>query len=125
MEPMATALTMKSAGLLRILAMGAVLLIAANAYLYRSLPSARTDNSSAPPLISATANRAEPGQIQKSAALSKAIRPLPFKWSPVESSDYNEYMANLQQMGFPQELVREIIIADVNNLYAPREDPLK
>jgi hypothetical protein len=34
-------------------------------------------------------------------------------------------MANLRQLGFPQELVREIITADVNKLYAPREDALK
>jgi hypothetical protein len=34
-------------------------------------------------------------------------------------------MANLGKLGFPQELVREIITADVNKLYAPREDALK
>src|SRR6266542_1185510 len=114
---------MKSAGPIRTLATGAVLLIVANAYVYRSLPSTRIDNSSAPPSISTKANSAQPGQIQKprTPVLSKAIRPPQFKWSPVESSDYNEYMANLRELGFPQELVREIIIADVNNLYAPRE----
>jgi len=118
---------MKSAVLIRSLAVIAVLLIGANGYVYRPWPSARIDTSSAPPSDATNADTGGPGQIQKSRspALSQAIRPPPFKWSPVESSDYNEYMANLRELGFPQELVREIIIADVNNLYAPREDPLK
>ncbi len=118
---------MKSAVLIRSLAVIAVLLIGANGYVYRPWPSARIDTSSAPPSDATNADTGGPGQIQKSRspALSQAVRPPPFKWSRVESSDYNEYMANLRQLGFPRELVREIIIADVNKLYAPREDALK
>lgn len=49
----------------------------------------------------------------------------PFEWAPIESSDYTVYMANLRHLGFPEELVREIIVADVNKLYGPREAALK
>ena len=48
-----------------------------------------------------------------------------FAWSPVESSDYKEYIKNLRILSFPEELIRELIISDVNKLYAPREEPLK
>ena len=47
------------------------------------------------------------------------------KWDNMESADYKAYIENLRHVGFPEELIREIIIADVNKMYAPREEPLK
>jgi hypothetical protein len=46
-------------------------------------------------------------------------------WDKMETADYKAYIANLRRVGFPEELIREIIIADVNKLYADREEPLK
>lgn len=43
-----------------------------------------------------------------------------FRWKSVESSDYKFYISNLRGIGCPEETVRDIIIADVNKLYAPR-----
>ena len=43
-----------------------------------------------------------------------------FRWAKVESADYKIYIANLREIGCPEETVRDIIIADVNKLYAPR-----
>ncbi len=47
------------------------------------------------------------------------------RWDNMESSDYKGYIANLRHVGFPEELIREIIIADVNKMYAEREELLK
>ncbi len=41
-------------------------------------------------------------------------------WSHVESSDYPTYIANLRSIGCPEQTIRDIIIADVNSLYARR-----
>src|SRR5688572_5187464 len=43
-----------------------------------------------------------------------------FRWVSVESDDYRQYIANLRQVRCPEETVRDIIIADVNKLFAGR-----
>ena len=43
-----------------------------------------------------------------------------FSWSNVESPDYRDYIAKLRSIGCPEETIRDIIIADVNKLYAGR-----
>src|SRR5688572_24642317 len=48
-----------------------------------------------------------------------------FHWRDVESADYKEYIAKLRDIYCPEETIRDIIIADVNKLYAPREAALK
>lgn len=49
----------------------------------------------------------------------------PFEWEPIESADYKTYIANLRKLGFPEELVQAVIIADIDKLYAPREAPFR
>jgi LysM repeat protein len=41
-------------------------------------------------------------------------------WSHVESPDYPTYITNLRSIGCPEQTIRDIIIADVNALYARR-----
>ena len=43
-----------------------------------------------------------------------------FSWREVESADYPAYIENLRGIGCPEQTVRDIIIADVNQLYAKR-----
>jgi hypothetical protein len=43
-----------------------------------------------------------------------------FSWREVESPDYPTYIANLRNIGCPEQTIRDIIIADVNALYARR-----
>ncbi len=43
-----------------------------------------------------------------------------FTWQEVESDDYPTYIANLRDIGCPEQTIRDIIIADVNALYAKR-----
>jgi len=41
-----------------------------------------------------------------------------FSWQEVESSDYPTFIANLRSINCPEQTIRDIIIADVNGLYA-------
>src|SRR5438128_434978 len=41
-----------------------------------------------------------------------------FSWQELEAADYPTYIANLRQIGCPEQTIRDIIIADVNALYA-------
>ncbi|HZV35964.1 MAG TPA: hypothetical protein VFB72_15420, partial [Verrucomicrobiae bacterium] len=41
-----------------------------------------------------------------------------FSWQEIESADYPAYIANLRAIGCPEPTIRDIIVADVNQLYA-------
>src|SRR5262245_12164353 len=43
-----------------------------------------------------------------------------FQWSHIESQDYRTYIANLRSIGCPGQTIRDIIVADVHGLDAPR-----
>jgi hypothetical protein len=43
-----------------------------------------------------------------------------FTWAEVESPDYPTYIANLRGIGCPEQTIRDIIIAEVNGLFAKR-----
>src|SRR5512133_2237834 len=43
-----------------------------------------------------------------------------FSWHELESADYPTYIANLRDIGCPEQTIRDIIIADVNALFAKR-----
>lgn len=47
-----------------------------------------------------------------------------FDWRLVESEDYRRYIANLRAIGCPEETIRDIIVADVNELYESRRKKL-
>lgn len=43
-----------------------------------------------------------------------------FSWRQLESEDYKTYIARLRAIGCPEETIRDLIMADVDNLLAPR-----
>ena len=43
-----------------------------------------------------------------------------FHWGSIESEDYRQFIENMRAIGLPEETIRDIIIADVNKLYASR-----
>jgi RNA polymerase sigma factor (sigma-70 family) len=47
-----------------------------------------------------------------------------FRWAEIESSDYRQYVANLRAIGCPQQVIRDIIMADLNQLYAKRREAI-
>lgn len=57
---------------------------------------------------------------QNAAADSSPTALTSFHWSEIESADYRQYIANLRAVGCPEPIVRDIILADVNQLFAPR-----
>ncbi len=46
------------------------------------------------------------------------VRRQSFVWSDIESTDYPTFIANLRSIGCPEATIRDIIIADINQLYA-------
>ncbi|MGZ4962498.1 MAG: hypothetical protein ACXWIU_01650 [Limisphaerales bacterium] len=48
------------------------------------------------------------------------VRRQNFTWEEVESADYVTYIKNLRSIGCPEKTIRDIIVADVNQLYAHR-----
>lgn len=44
----------------------------------------------------------------------------PFHWRQLESEDYRTYIQRLRSIGCPEQTIRDIIIADVEKLMAPR-----
>lgn len=48
-----------------------------------------------------------------------------FSWASLASHDLRTYAANLRRIGCPEETIKEIMIAEVNRLYAPQECALK
>jgi hypothetical protein len=48
------------------------------------------------------------------------VRRQNFVWSQIESDDYATFITNLRQIGCPEATIRDIIVADVSQLYARR-----
>lgn len=55
-----------------------------------------------------------PAQVKTNVVIRRQF----FTWQELESSDYRTYVANLRDIGCPEQTIRDIIIADVNALYA-------
>lgn len=77
------------------------------------------------PAIAPVAAPAGPSKRGSATATEPVPMPAParaaaFNWRNVESEDYKKYIANLRAIGCPEETIKDIIIADVNKLYAPK-----
>jgi hypothetical protein len=48
------------------------------------------------------------------------IRRQHFVWSQIESDDYPTYIHNLREIGCPESTIRDIIVADINQMFARR-----
>jgi hypothetical protein len=48
---------------------------------------------------------------------TQSASPQPFHWQQIESGDYRQYIANLRAIGCPERLIRDVILADVAELY--------
>src|SRR5512140_230365 len=73
-----------------------------------------------PPLAGSLAagglSQAAAGQSRTNLVLRRQF----FSWQEVEAPDYPTYIANLRGIGCPEQTIRDIIIADINALYARR-----
>src|SRR5437879_5953234 len=68
------------------------------------------------PVQAAALAPASAGQSRTNVVLRRQF----FSWREVESDDYPTYVANLRDIGCPEQTIRDIIIADVNALYTRR-----
>jgi hypothetical protein len=66
-----------------------------------------------PPAIAAVA-----GTNSTQTRTNFVVRRQFFSWQEVESADYPTYIANLRDIGCPEQTIRDIIVADINSLYA-------
>jgi hypothetical protein len=64
------------------------------------------------------ANAAVPEEMAQSTP-SRALT-----WSQLESADYPTYIENLRRVGCPELTIREIVRADLNDLFAPKRQAL-
>jgi len=48
-----------------------------------------------------------------------------FTWRLLESDDFKKYIANLRSVGCPEQTIQDIIIAEVNKVYAGKEAALR
>jgi hypothetical protein len=85
------------------------------------------------PTTVAAAVPAAPRLAARSPAAAAAVTNAPeapdappkgFHWQQVESADYKQYIANLRAIGCPEETIRDIVVADVNKLFAERAKTL-
>ena len=59
-------------------------------------------------------------------AAAQSLSAPKFRWSELESTDYHIYIANLRRIECPEQTIRDLINADVDEaLYASRRDQLK
>lgn len=116
---------MKSAIPNWLLSLSAVALLLAN-WQVRRARTPPTDSAPAPE-AHATASGAAP-TLDRTPAAEPDAKPGPkpaFDWANLETTDYKQYVSHLKRVGFPDDLVRSILIADINKLYEPRELALK
>src|SRR5262245_39761268 len=108
---------MKSRMTVLILALLNVGLIGAVAYLVSTRPEPQptvpANSETAQPATRRIAERALSAPVES--ALGRT-----FNWREVESSDFRKYIANLRAIGCPEETIRDIIITDINKLYASK-----
>lgn len=67
-----------------------------------------------------TARPVTPAATEAAAVAPATNAPPPFLWSQIESADYRQYIANLRAVGCPEQIVRDLIMADLNQVFATR-----
>src|SRR5438128_5974296 len=88
--------------------------IALAAVLLRNFPPVPMENHNAQ---GAKSMVVDPGGRYKT---NVVVRRQNFTWEEIESADYSSYIANLRAIGCPESTIRDIIVAEVNQLFARR-----
>jgi hypothetical protein len=87
--------------------------------------SAPLDHLASAPVPEAHASLPVERQVEEQ-NVAMADKTVPaFSWHSIESADYREYVRNLRAIGCPEQTLRDIVIAAVTKMFAPREQPLK
>jgi LysM repeat protein len=70
------------------------------------------------PIIPNAVSSNQPLRIVKTNIL---VRPRTFTWQEVESPDYAVYVENLRALGMPETTIRDIIVADIDQIFTQRQ----
>jgi len=65
-----------------------------------------------------------PGSRPGKGSTTVSIEEFPFDWSRVESEDFRQFISNMRSIGVPEETIRDIIIAEINKIYAAKVNAL-
>jgi hypothetical protein len=100
------------------------LLVALNVALVAALVvvlANRPQPASEPFVVKYVTNTTE-AAVSPPPAVETVVRPAGLQkiWQEVESTNYAAYISNLRAIGCPEETIRDIIITDINKLYAQR-----
>lgn len=99
-------------------------LVAGLAYVWKQRPAARSVRIvNEDPTAPATSPRFVTRRIQSAAAAQTTLGK--FTWRLLESTDFKRYIENLRSVDCPEQTIQDIIIAEVNKLYAGREATLR
>ena len=60
------------------------------------------------------------GSLSNRVRTHVVVRRQPITWAEIESEDYGQYIGNLRRLGCPEKTIRDIIVADVEELFAAR-----
>ncbi|HKS37819.1 MAG TPA: hypothetical protein VJW76_11555 [Verrucomicrobiae bacterium] len=93
------------------------ILLGANIALAAMLLSLARLYSEKDPALSA---HSTPAGLETVVKTNVVVRRQNFVWNQIESDDYPTYIANLRAIGCPEATIRDIIVADVNQLFARR-----
>lgn len=102
-------------------------LLCLSLYLARQLNEAHRQLAGAwQPSADLPTNGARPTRLrlQQLPPINLPTRVEQLDWHSVESDDYATYVANLRRIGCPEDTIRDIITADVNQLFAARRRDL-
>jgi hypothetical protein len=106
---------MKTNALLAVSLLANVFLVGAGAYL---LKQQRDDSDFVPPLVVCIPHPAPTVVAAPGADAAPTLTaPRTIEFVRVESDDYRRYVAELRGLGYPNEGIRRIIAADVNDLF--------
>jgi hypothetical protein len=72
-----------------------------------------------PPIrVRTTAARPSPALVRTNVVT--VVRTNEFRWAQLESEDYRTYIQRLRAVGCPEQTIRDIVIADIDKMLAPR-----
>ena len=75
-------------------------------------------NTSSAPSQSPSTSATPPASWTNQGKTNLVVRRQNFTWHEVESDNYATYIGNLRDLGCPESTIRDIIVADVDQLYA-------
>ncbi len=105
------------------LSLGLNLVLAGAAlYLLKRPPATLLPSASITNLLVVTARARSAEATNLSGSLTYVTNQ--FHWRQIESTNYDEYVANLRGIGCPERTIRDIILADVEKHYQTRQETL-